>query len=293
MQIVSSCSGAQHFVRDAQRSGKRVGFVPTMGALHQGHLSLIDLAHDSCDVVVASIFVNPTQFGPNEDLAKYPRPMDSDLAKLRERGVQMVFAPSSEEMYPKGYSTTVSAPDIAIGLEGPYRPGHFEGVTTIVTKLFHAVPADLAVFGQKDYQQWKVIEAMVRDLNLGIELVAGPIIREPDGLAMSSRNAFLSEQDRERSLVISRALDGVQTSIQDGERVTAVLESLMHTTLNHAHGPDARRVDARGVDAIDYAVIVDANHLNPIETVHKSCVALIAAHVGGTRLIDNLQLKIS
>ena len=209
--------------RAVRRAGKRLGFVPTMGALHEGHLSLVRAARASTDVVAASIFVNPTQFGPNEDLAKYPRSFERDRELLEREGVELLFAPSVEEMYPAGGVTWVTVEGLSDKLDGRSRPGHFRGVTTVVAKLFHIVEPDAAFFGQKDAAQVAIIRRMVRDLNLPVEIVVCPIVREPDGLAMSSRNAYLSPEQRKQALVLHRSLMRVQELADAGERDAAKL----------------------------------------------------------------------
>ena len=248
-----------------------------MGALHEGHLSLVRIAKQRCDRVAVTIFVNPTQFAPHEDLAKYPRPVKDDLGKLRELGVDTVFMPDEATMYPKDFGSFVEPGAVAKTLEGKARPDHFRGVTTIVAKLFHILPADVAVFGRKDYQQWKVIEAMVRDLNFPIELIAAPIIREPDGLAMSSRNVYLGDADRLRALSLHRTLCATDQRVRSGTRDVGELQQLMQSDLSEC-------------DVVDYAVVVDRDTLQPITLVDQPAVALVAAHVGNTRLIDNLLL---
>lgn len=278
-QIVTTIADARRLINDAASSGQQVGFVPTMGALHEGHLSLVDASHRECDFHVASIFVNPTQFGAGEDLERYPRTFDEDIAQLARHDVDVVFAPQTVEMYPPGCSTFVEPPDVAHSLEGQFRPSHFRGVATVVLKLFHAIPADKAFFGEKDFQQCLVIRHMVGDLNLPIEIVACPIVRESDGLALSSRNRYLSDDERARALSISAALLLVQKAFDDGGRQASELERLMIEQLSS------------NVDSIDYAVVVDANTLMPFQSaVCKPAVALIAAHVGSTRLIDNRRL---
>ncbi len=277
-QIATTIAEAHEAVQLARQSGKRVGFVPTMGALHEGHLSLVDASQECCDYHAVSIFVNPTQFGEGEDLNRYPRTFDADLAKLTDRGVDLVFAPTLDQMYPAGYSTFVEPPAVATRLEGTSRPVHFRGVATVVLKLFNAVPADLAFFGEKDFQQCLVIQHMVRDLNLRTEIVPCPIIREPDGLAMSSRNRYLSEADRSRALSLSVALNAATSEFERGNRDAAAIESNMLASLQ--------------ADAVDYAVVVNADTLSPFveHVIDAPAVALIAAHVGSTRLIDNRRL---
>lgn len=265
--------------RAARSAGQRLGFVPTMGALHEGHVSLVRAAKASCDLVVASIFVNPTQFGPNEDLAKYPRTFERDRDLLEKEGVDLLFAPSVEEMYPAGATTWVTVEGLSGKLDGRSRPGHFRGVTTIVAKLFYIVEPDAAFFGQKDAAQVAIIRRMVCDLNLAVEIVACPIVRESDGLAMSSRNAYLDLQQRKQARVLHRALLRVKKSWEAGER-------------------DAKKLLAGGCEEIaaeksvrlDYLEIVDPNTLEPVEPVSSRALVAIAAFVGPTRLIDNILL---
>jgi pantoate--beta-alanine ligase len=250
-----------------------------MGALHAGHVSLVEASNCECDVTVVTIFVNPTQFGPKEDFAKYPRTLEADLDKLAAHRVDAVFAPSNEEMYPAGFSTYVEPPQAAAPWDGVCRPGHFRGVVTVVLKLFQAVPADAAFFGQKDYQQSVVIRRMVQDLNVPIEIRVMPTVREPDGLAMSSRNVYLSPEERQRALALSRSLHLIEQLAEQGERDAVALRQRMVATL-----------EASGVDRIDYATIVDPETLVELNELTGPAVALIAAHVGGTRLIDNCRL---
>ena len=257
-----------------------------MGALHEGHLSLARASIQRCDKTVASIYVNPTQFGPSEDLDKYPRTFERDLELLDAQGVAAVFAPDNDSMYPAGFSTFVEPPEVAMSLEGIYRPTHFRGVTTIVAKLFLAAPVTHAFFGLKDYQQWKVIEAMTRDLNMGIEIVPCEIVRERDGLAMSSRNRYLRPQERSRALLLWRTLEATRDAVTAGETDVAALQARMRRCLA---ADDATQVT--GVDRLDYAVVVDAQTLAAIERIDRDAVALIAAVVDGTRLIDNVELK--
>lgn len=285
MEVIHSPDVARDFVLELRREGKQVGLVPTMGALHEGHLSLIRLSQESCDATVATIFVNPTQFGVNEDFATYPRTLQQDCDLLRAEGVSAVFAPSQESMYPPGHSTMVQPPTVANSLEGIFRPTHFCGVATIVLKLFHCVPCDRAIFGRKDYQQWKVIEAMVRDLNLGIEIVAGEIIRESDGLALSSRNRYLSNSQRARAICLSSALRKAAEAVASGQDDVRALEQTMRESLNGSNA--SGMTGPLGVDKIDYAVIVDADNLEPLSRINRPAVALIAARIGTTRLIDN------
>lgn len=285
MEILTTVDEARRHVMNARFQGQTVALVPTMGALHDGHLSLVRSGQSKCGRVIATIFVNPTQFGPSEDLQSYPRMLDADLDQLRAAGVDAVFVPTAEVMYPSGFSTHIGEPDVAKPLEGEFRPGHFRGVMTVVMKFFQILPADVAIFGQKDFQQFAVIRAMVRDLDVGIDLIAAPIIRESDGLAMSSRNRYLSKDERQTSLRISRALNDAVNSIRAGEDDASTLESRLHQTLTQPIDHIAP------VDSVDYAVLRDANTLEPVRKVSaQETVALIAARVGSTRLIDNAVL---
>jgi len=265
----------------SRRRDQRLGFVPTMGALHEGHLSLVRAARASCDVVAASIFVNPTQFGPSEDLAKYPRSFERDCALLEREGAALLFAPSVEEMYPKGAGagTWVTVEELSGKLDGRSRPGHFRGVTTIVAKLFHIVEPDAAFFGQKDAAQVAIIRRMVRDLNLPVEIVVCPIVREPDGLAMSSRNAYLDAQQRKQALALHRSLQRIQQLAETGERSAAKLA-------------EAGRAEFSGEGSVrlDYFEIVNPDTLDPVEDISGGALAAVAAFVGPTRLIDNILL---
>jgi pantoate--beta-alanine ligase len=265
--------------RAARSAGKRLGFVPTMGALHEGHLSLVRAARTSSDVVAASIFVNPTQFGPNEDLAKYPRSFERDCEMLEREGVSLLFAPSVEEMYPAGALTWVTVEGLSEKLDGRSRPGHFRGVTTVVAKLFHSVEPDAAFFGQKDAAQVAVIRRMVHDLNLPVEIVVCPIVRESDGLAMSSRNAYLDSEQRKQALVLHRSLQRVQALAEAAEKNAAKLRSAGLEGF-------ARESSVR----LDYFEIVNPDTLDPVEDVSGGALVAVAAFVGGTRLIDNLLL---
>ena len=265
--------------RAARRTGLRLGLVPTMGALHEGHLSLIRAAKASCQAVAASIFVNPTQFGPNEDLAKYPRPLERDRELLENEGVDLLFAPPVDEMYPNGTLTWVMVEDLSDKLDGRSRPGHFRGVTTIVTKLFHAVEPDAAFFGQKDAAQAAIIRRMVRDLNFPVEIVICPIVREPDGLAMSSRNIYLDLQQRKQALVLQRSL--MQVKQMDGAGEYNAARLIVAAKQVFVTEPGVR---------LDYFEIVDPDSLDPINDVSKGALVAVAAFVGTTRLIDNILL---
>ena len=250
-----------------------------MGALHEGHLSLMRAARAASDVVAASIFVNPTQFGPNEDLAKYPRSFERDCELLTREGVDFLFAPSVEEMYPAGAVTWVTVEELSGKLDGRSRPGHFRGVTTVVSKLFHIVEPDAAFFGQKDAAQVAVIRRMVRDLNLPVAIVVCPIVREPDGLAMSSRNAYLSPEQRKQALVLHRSLERVQKLADAGEVSAAGLAEAGREEF--ATEPSVR---------LDYFEIVNPDTLDPVNDISDGALVAVAAHLGATRLIDNLVL---
>ena len=263
----------------AARSGKRLGFVPTMGALHEGHLSLVRAARARCDVVAASIFVNPTQFGPNEDFSQYPRSFERDREMLEAEGVSLLFAPSVEEMYPAGAVTFVTVEGLSGKLCGRSRPGHFRGVTTVVAKLFHIIEPDLAFFGQKDAAQAAIVRKMVRDLDLPVEIVVCPIVREPDGLAMSSRNAYLDATQRRSATVLYRALLRVQELAEKGEHQVAALIEVAQRVFSEE--PSVR---------VDYVEIVDNETLDPLEDISRGALVAVAAFVGTSRLIDNVVL---
>jgi pantoate--beta-alanine ligase len=282
METVTDATRLRRIVAGWHREGALVGFVPTMGALHAGHLSLVRLARERADRVVASVFVNPTQFGPHEDLARYPRSPERDAALLAEGGCDLLFLPAAETIYPPGHATFVEPSGAARGLEGELRPGHFRGVATVVTQLFHLVQPDLAVFGEKDAQQLAVVRQLVRDLHLPVEIVAGATVRESDGLAMSSRNAYLGAEERRAATVLHRALRDAETLIASGERRAAAVCDRVRATL--AEEPRL---------AIDYVAAVDADNFQPIETLARNVVLPIAVRIGGTRLIDNLRLRVA
>jgi pantoate--beta-alanine ligase len=264
----------------APKASLSLGLVPTMGALHAGHLSLVHAAKTRCNVVTASIFVNPTQFGPSEDFAKYPRSFESDCAALEKEGVDLLFAPTAEEMYPKGETTWVTVEGVSERLDGRSRPGHFRGVTTVVSKLFHILEPNAAFFGQKDAAQLAVIRRMVRDLNFPVEVVGCPIVREPDGLAMSSRNVYLSPEERSRALVLHRSLESAESEFHAGQRSVAQLSTTARKVM--AGEPQIR---------LDYLEIVDPETLEPVDHITKPALVAIAANVGPTRLIDNVLLN--
>lgn len=279
MKVIHDLNEIYTQIDFVRRDARRIGVVPTMGALHNGHLSLVQRAKQECDVAVATIFVNPTQFGPNEDLAKYPRTLESDLEGLRQLGCDFVFVPPSNRVYGANHSTFVEPPSVGKRWEGELRPGHFRGVTTIVLKLFQLIPAHVAYFGRKDYQQVAVIRAMVDDLNIPIRIEACATIREPDGLAMSSRNRYLSKEDRGRALGLWLALAKAQNCLTAGDTNCESLERAMRDELVKAP-----------VDSIDYAAIVDPVTMEPMRQIDETAVAIIAARVGSTRLIDNMTL---
>jgi pantoate--beta-alanine ligase len=279
-RVFTDPAAMQREVRAQQRQGRRVGVVPTMGALHAGHLSLVEIARQHADLVVATIFVNPTQFGPQEDFAKYPRTLEADLAALSAAGCDYVLAPTPVTVYPPGYSTFVDPPGASAPLEGVCRPGHFRGVATIVLKLLGMVPADVACFGQKDYQQALVIRRMVADLNVPTRIVVCPIVREPDGLAMSSRNRYLSAAERQQALAISRSLVAAAALVAGGECEAGPICSRVRDMLA-----------AAGIARIDYVSLADPDTLTELERIDGRAVLLIAAFVGSTRLIDNCMLE--
>ena len=278
MNICTTISEARAAV--GSQHAKRLGLVPTMGALHEGHLSLVRAAKLQCDAVAVSIFVNPTQFGPTEDLSKYPRQFERDCRLLEKEEVEILFAPPVEEIYPDGAVTWVLVEGLSEKLDGRSRPGHFRGVTTIVAKLFHILEPAAAFFGQKDAAQLAVIRRMVQELNFRVEIVACPIVREPDGLAMSSRNAYLNQEERGRALVLQRSLQRAQQEFQAGERSAAKLISA------------AKEVFAREPQVtLDYFEVVDPDTLDPVERISQRTLVAVAGYVGSTRLIDNAVLN--
>jgi pantoate--beta-alanine ligase len=263
-------------VLTARSSGRSVGLVPTMGALHEGHLRLLDAARAECDVTVVTIFVNPTQFGPGEDLRRYPRDLARDVALVGERGCDLVFAPSGDEMYRSDHATFVDVGPIGHVLEGEFRPTHFRGVATVVLKLFLLAPADRAYFGRKDYQQTLVVRQLAADLNVPIDVRVCPIVREPDGLAMSSRNAYLSEDERQRALALPRSLRLAEELVASGERDVANIRRQMQREIDHA-----------GAIEVQYIAFVKDGTVTPVERIDGPTTIAIAAKVGATRLIDN------
>jgi pantoate--beta-alanine ligase len=280
LRVVHHLADLRAAVAAARRAGRSVGLVPTMGALHAGHLSLVDACRRECGQTVVSVFVNPTQFAPGEDFDRYPRPFAADLQLLTEREVDLVFAPSTQVMYPPGSTTQVDVGPVAEPLEGRFRPGHFRGVATVVLKLFHQVAPDVAFFGRKDYQQSLVVRRMTADLNLPIEIRVCPTIREADGLALSSRNVYLNATERRQALTLSRSLRLAKDLAAGGERNAATILHRMHALF--AVEPDIR---------LDYIALADPDTLADLATIDADAVALIAARVGATRLIDNETLS--
>jgi pantoate--beta-alanine ligase len=280
MQIAHTIAETRQLVQTARRSGQRIGFVPTMGALHEGHASLIRAARRETGFVVVSIFVNPTQFGPHEDYQRYPRTPEADQELCRREGVDLIFCPTVEEMYPAGFCTWVEVTGLQDVLCGRSRPGHFRGVATVVLKLFNIVQPDLAYFGQKDAQQARIIRQMVRDLNVPVEIRVCPIVRESDGLAVSSRNAYLSPQQRQQATVLYRALCAAQRLVEQGERDAHRVRQQMVEVI--ATAPEAK---------LDYAEIVDPETLQPVARIEKPVLAALAVWVGPARLIDNMVLN--
>lgn len=281
IQVAETVSSVREAVRHAKLAGLQVGFVPTMGALHVGHVSLIKRARAECGYVAVSIFVNPTQFGPNEDFNRYPRPREADLRMCQDAGADLVFYPSVETMYPVGHTTFVEVAGLSDTLEGAIRPGHFRGVTTVVTKLFNIVQADRAYFGQKDFQQQLIIRVMARELDMPTEVITCETIRDPDELALSSRNAYLSESERKAGLALSRALRLAERLVAEGGRDISQIESAMQQELESTSGVK-----------LEYAVIVNYETLKKLTVAEPRMVALVAARVGTTRLIDNMILRL-
>jgi pantoate--beta-alanine ligase len=275
-RVVSDGESLRRAVRAAREAGQTVGLVPTMGALHEGHLSLVGAARAECDMAVVTIFVNPTQFAPHEDFRRYPRDLDRDLALLAERGCDLVFVPAEDEMYRPGHATFIDVGPIGDVLEGEFRPGHFRGVATVVMKLFQLAPADRAYFGRKDYQQLLVVRQMVADLNVPIDVRECPIVREPDGLAMSSRNVYLSADERQQAVALHRALRLAEELAAEGERDVATIRRQMQ-----------REIERTGGIELQYLAFVADGTLTPVETITGPTTIAVAARVGKTRLIDN------
>jgi pantoate--beta-alanine ligase len=280
LETIHTVEWMKQVARQARQEGRLVGLVPTMGALHEGHLSLVRRAVAECRPVIVSIFVNPTQFGPHEDFEQYPRRMETDRKLLEQAGVEYVFAPESREMYPEGFHTWVNVEGLSERLEGRIRPGHFRGVATVVLKLLEIVQPHKAFFGRKDAQQAQLIRRMARDLHLDSEIVVCPIVREPDGLALSSRNAYLTPEQRSAATVLHRALDGARRAIERGERDAVRLAAGMREVIR-----------SEPLAQLDYAELVDEETLEPVTRLRGTCLGLVAARFGGTRLLDNLLVE--
>ena len=278
--LVKSIDEMKQIVKKLKQEDKSIGFVPTMGYLHEGHISLMRCSKKNNDITVVSIFVNPIQFGVNEDLDRYPRDLERDLQICKKEGVDYVFHPSVEEMYPEGFSTYVIVKGLTERLCGAYRPGHFKGVTTVVNKLFNIVQPDRAYFGEKDYQQLKVIQRMVKDLNMNVQVIGCPIVREPDGLAMSSRNKYLSPEERKAALSLSKALFKAKELFESGETdINKIRKEMEKIILSHPE-----------IKEIQYIEFVDAETLEPKEKLEKGTVIALAVFIGNTRLIDNIKV---
>lgn len=282
MQVFYKPNEVKEFISSLKREGKTIGFVPTMGYLHNGHLSLVRCSKRDNDITVVSIFVNPTQFGKNEDYDRYPRDLQRDLNLLQREGVDIVLAPSVEDMYPKGYSTYVEETELSKLWEGTFRPGHFRGVCTVVTKLFNIVKPDKAYFGEKDYQQLKIIQKMVKDLNMDIEVIGCPIVRDSEGLAMSSRNVYLSPEERKQVTAIYKSFKLAQKLVEEGLKEPRKLEEEIKKFL--ASFPLIKK--------IDYVAVVNPNTLEPAEEIKGGERILVAVRMPSARLIDNWELKI-
>jgi pantoate--beta-alanine ligase len=280
MELIHTVAWMKQVAGEARRNDRVLGLVPTMGALHEGHLSLVREAKRQCSPVVVSLFVNPKQFGPSEDFQKYPRTLDADRAALERLGVDYLFAPSPEEIYPPGFRTSVIVEGLSDRLEGRSRPGHFRGVTTVVLKLFEIVQPRISFFGRKDAQQVRIIRQMAGDLDLSTEIVACPIVREADGLAMSSRNAYLGNSDRRAATALYRSLDAVRHEVMAGERNAGRPLAILRSVITEEPGV-----------SLDYSEIVDADTFEPVMALRKTCYVLLAARVGGTRLIDNALIE--
>jgi pantoate--beta-alanine ligase len=280
MQIIERISEMQQWSEAARRSARRIALVPTMGFLHEGHLSLVRSAKERADRIVVSIFVNPAQFSPNEDFAAYPRDFERDRGLLERENIHVLFHPSVEEIYPEGYETQVNVERLAMLLCGAYRPGHFQGVATVVTKLFNVVRPHLAVFGEKDYQQLQLIRRLVRDLNFAIEIVGHPIVREADGLAVSSRNVYLGPRERQAALCLSRSLRRAACMVNRGETRSEVITAAVRG-----------RIQEEPLAEVEYVALCDSATLKAVEEIRGSALLALAVRIGKTRLIDNQILK--
>ena len=279
LKLLHTIQEVRDQVRQAKADGRSIGFVPTMGALHEGHITLVRRAKQECDFVIVSVFVNPTQFGPTEDFSKYPRTLDADAQMCREACVDIVFAPSAAEMYPENFDSWIEVNGPTDTLEGERRPGHFRGVTTVCAKLFNITTPDRAYFGLKDYQQLMVIRKMVHDLNMPLEIRPVEIVREHDGLAMSSRNVYLSATERKAALVLHKSLDQAKSLSGDGEHSATKIRKAVEDMIK-----------SECMAQIDYVAVVDAETLRPIDEIVNSAVVLLAVRFGATRLIDNVIL---
>ncbi len=279
MQIIESVNEMQQLSLKARGEGRSIALVPTMGYLHEGHASLLREGRSRCDLLITSIFVNPTQFGAGEDFEKYPRDMERDMTIAAAAGVDIIFAPKGEEMYPEGYQSWVNVDKLTLPLCGASRPGHFRGVTTVVCKLFNIIQPSVALFGRKDYQQLAVIRRMTSDLNMAVEIIGMPIVREADGLAMSSRNAYLSAEERQKALCLSRALHGVRSAFRGGELSALALRRLATEIIEKETSP-----------VIDYIELRDETTLEEVATTDGKTLLALAVRVGRTRLIDNCLL---
>lgn len=280
MKLIHTIDEVRQNVSKAKSENKTIGLVPTMGALHKGHLTLVEHAKAKCDFVIVSVFVNPTQFGPAEDFNKYPRTLDADAEKCRAAGVGIVFAPSANEMYPDGFDSWIEVNGVTKMLEGGRRPIHFRGVATVCTKLFNITRADFAFFGQKDYQQLKVIQKMVRDLNMPLEICPVEIVREEDGLARSSRNSYMNVNERKASLILHKSLEKAKADFDSGVRCIKQIQADVESVIK-----------SEPLAQIDYVSIVDAERLTPAENMNCPVVVLLAVKIGATRLIDNIILS--
>ena len=281
MKTITGIAGMKSLAAEWRAAGKAIGFIPTMGYLHEGHLSLVRESKKRCGATVVSIFVNPAQFGPGEDFQRYPRDVEKDSAKLEREGADALFVPAAAEIYPPGYKTYVEVDDLQDRLCGRTRPGHFRGVATVVLKLFNIVRPDIAFFGAKDAQQAVIVRKMARDLDLEVEISVCPIVREPDGLAMSSRNAYLSPDERKAALVLSRSLAEAERLIREGERDAGRIAGRLKGMI--AGEPLAR---------LDYAEIVAAESLGPLDVIRGDVLILLAVFIGRTRLIDNVRIRV-
>ncbi len=276
MKILESIKEAKEFVRETKKENLKLGFVPTMGFLHKGHLSLMERAKIDCDIVVASIFVNPLQFGQGEDFESYPSSLEKDFEKLRTKGVDAIFLPKASELYPVEFQTYVEVTEVSQNLCGASRPDHFKGVTTVVAKLFNIVEADKAYFGLKDAQQVQVIKQMVRDLNMNVEIIPLPIVREVDGLAMSSRNAYLNPEQRKAALILNKALMRAKQLMELGEQDAKIIKEEIE-----------KKINLEQLARIDYVELVDFETFKSIAKIEKNVLVALAVRVGETRLIDN------